>query len=259
MAASADKCGVAKIIGYSKLRANFKAHEARRRLCASYDLFVADDRILPLLPKLLGKSFFKKKKQPIPVDLTRADWSAAVKKATAGTYLFTSGGGCSAVRVARAAQPAAEVAANCCAAAAGVAAAVPRGWSNIRAMYLKTSASVALPIYTALPDASEAAAPAALAAAAAAKAAKPKKARPAAAEAAAAAAPPLAEVVAAAAAAVPKRAKAAEPAAAKAAAKAAPAAAPAAKAAKAGAKRPAAAAAAEAAAPPPAKRASRRA
>ena len=76
---------------------------ARRRLCASYDLFLSDDRILPLLPKLLGKAFFKKKKQPIPVDLTGADWGAAVARATGGTYFFTSSGGCSAVRAARAA------------------------------------------------------------------------------------------------------------------------------------------------------------
>ena len=209
VAADPSRCGVAKVIGYSKLKSNYKAHEARRRLCASYDLFLSDDRILPLLPKLLGKAFFKKKKQPIPVDLAREDWGAAVRRATSGAYFFVSAGGCSAVRVARAGQTPEEVAANALAAAEGVAARIPKGWKGIRAMYLKTNASVALPIYTALPDASEAAAAGADAPPAAAKP-KPKGAAKAAAK--PAAAPPAAAAAAAkpmpAAAAAPAKAKA---------------------------------------------------
>ena len=244
MAADPARCGVAKVIGYSKLKANYKAHEARRRLCASYDLFLSDDRILPLLPKLLGKAFFKKKKQPIPVDLAHEDWGTAVRRATAGAYFFVSAGGCSAVRCARAAQSAEEVTANALAAAAGVAARIPKGWKGIRALYLKTNASVALPIYAALPDASEAAVPkageAAPAPKAAAKGDKDKS---------AAASKPAAAAAKPAAAAKAKPAAAAAPAPAPAKAKAAPAAPP--PPAAAAKKRPAAAEAA----PPAAKRA----
>ena len=46
--------GVAKVIGTSKLRTKYESHEAKRNLCAAYDLFLADERILPSLPKLLG-------------------------------------------------------------------------------------------------------------------------------------------------------------------------------------------------------------
>lgn len=46
--------GVAKVIGTSKLRTKYESHEAKRNLCAEYDLFLADERILPSLPKLLG-------------------------------------------------------------------------------------------------------------------------------------------------------------------------------------------------------------
>ena len=62
----------------SKLRTKYEAHEAKRQLCNSYDLFLADERIIPSLPKLIGKSFFKKKKQPIPVDMRAADFPAQV-------------------------------------------------------------------------------------------------------------------------------------------------------------------------------------
>jgi len=30
-----------------------------RQLCKMFDIFLADDRILPSLPKLIGKSFFR--------------------------------------------------------------------------------------------------------------------------------------------------------------------------------------------------------
>ena len=77
--ADMEACGVAKVLGISKLRNNYKPHEAKRQLCDSYDLFCADARVLPILPKLLGKSFFKKKKQPVPVDLTKKDWAAQIR------------------------------------------------------------------------------------------------------------------------------------------------------------------------------------
>jgi ribosome biogenesis protein UTP30 len=50
------------VIGLSKLRANYKQYEAKRQLKDSYDLFLADVRILPMLPRLLGKKFFLSKK-----------------------------------------------------------------------------------------------------------------------------------------------------------------------------------------------------
>jgi hypothetical protein len=50
------------VLSLSKLRANYKQYEAKRRLCASYDLFLVDKRILSFLPALLGRSFFEKKK-----------------------------------------------------------------------------------------------------------------------------------------------------------------------------------------------------
>lgn len=42
-------------------------------------------------PAPAGKSFFKKKKQPVPVRLTGKDWAAQIRKACEATYLFWSG------------------------------------------------------------------------------------------------------------------------------------------------------------------------
>jgi hypothetical protein len=177
---------VAKVIGTSKLRTKYESHEAKRSLCGAYDLFLADERILPSLPKLLGappprrpghvlpqpgvsvaprtclapcsflmlfrvgrgqleqlllavklegwvgyacpgsprvlcqcsacgpvghgrargaasgrrpparagKAFFRKKRQPVPVDLRGSDWGAQIKRALGATYFFHTGGSC---------------------------------------------------------------------------------------------------------------------------------------------------------------------
>ena len=126
--AAAAGCGVTKVIGVSKLRAKYKQFEARRRLCAAFDLFLADDRILPMLPKLLGSKFFKKKKQPIPVDLSGAEWGARLRRATAATYFVRGGGTTLGVRVGRTDQSEEQVSANLLAAVRGVAAALPKKW-----------------------------------------------------------------------------------------------------------------------------------
>ena len=60
--ADKDIKGVAKVIALEKLRKNYKPYEAKRKLCMSYDLFLADERILHKLPPLLGKYFFKRKR-----------------------------------------------------------------------------------------------------------------------------------------------------------------------------------------------------
>lgn len=48
------KAGVKKVLGVSKLKSKYEPHEAKRALCNEFDIFLADDRVLPVLPKLLG-------------------------------------------------------------------------------------------------------------------------------------------------------------------------------------------------------------
>lgn len=145
--------GVAKVVGTQKLRTKYESHEAKRQLCRSYDLFLADDRILASLPKLIGKSFFKKKKQPIPVDLRRANWAAEVKRACSCTYLFKAAGTCVNIKVAKSSMTPQQVVDNVHAVLAqAVAKHVPKKWANVQGVFLKTSESVALPLFQALPD-----------------------------------------------------------------------------------------------------------
>ena len=51
----------------------YKQYEAKRQLCNKFDLFLADSRIIRLLPQFLGKSFYKRKRIPLQIDLKAKD------------------------------------------------------------------------------------------------------------------------------------------------------------------------------------------
>lgn len=53
---------ISRVVGVEKLKGKFKPFEARRQLLRDHGLFLADDRVVPLLPTLLGKMFFDAKK-----------------------------------------------------------------------------------------------------------------------------------------------------------------------------------------------------
>ncbi|EFJ44720.1 hypothetical protein VOLCADRAFT_82719 [Volvox carteri f. nagariensis] len=144
--------GVAKVIGTTKLRTKYESYEAKRKLCKSFDLFLADDRILPSLPKLIGKSFFKKKKQPVPINLRKANWAAEIKKACACTYLFKGTGTSVNIKVGLSSFSTKQVQENILAALCAAVEHIPKKWSNIQGVFLKTPDSVALPLYQTLPD-----------------------------------------------------------------------------------------------------------
>ena len=138
--------GIAKVIGVSKLKSKFESHEKKRQLCGSYDLFLADDRILPSLPKLLGKAFFKKKKQPIPVKLAGKDWAAQVRKACNCTYMHLTGSSMT-IRVAKASQSEDECIDNVLEVIQRASEKIPGKFKEIQSLYLKSLDSVSLPIF----------------------------------------------------------------------------------------------------------------
>ena len=143
----AAAAGVSRVLALSKLKTKFEPHEAKRKLAGAYDLFLADARVLRSLPRLLGKAFFKAKKQPIPVDLSRKDWAKPVADAVVATYLFRGGGSCLSIKVARTSMSASHVADNVLAALAAALPHVAKQWAGVASVMLKLAASAALPVY----------------------------------------------------------------------------------------------------------------
>lgn len=144
---------VKKVLGLQSLRTKHKSFSQRRELLARFDVFFADDRILPMLTKALGGKFFEKKKQPIPIALTRKEaLPFAVQKNLKSTFMFLSAGTCVTVKAGNTGMDATKLLENIQSIAQVVPGKVPRKWANIRSVSIKTSASVALPIYNKTPQ-----------------------------------------------------------------------------------------------------------
>eukprot|EP00798_Chlamydomonas_sp_ICE-L_P014104 gene14104-20061_t len=144
--------GINKVIGIHKLRTKYESFEAKRKLCKMYDIFLADDSVMPSLPKLIGKSFFKKKKQPIPINLKSKDLAAQIRIACSSTYLFQNSGTCMNIKVGTSGFNAEQLDQNLHAALSSAVDHIPNKWFNIQAVYIKTAESVALPLWQCLPE-----------------------------------------------------------------------------------------------------------
>lgn len=150
---------ITKVLKLSKLKSEYNSFEARRKLFSSFDMFFADRRVYPLLPKYLGKQFYKKKRRlPVPLDLrqTNTTWKEQIENACNSSLLSFGSGTCNALRIGRCGLSNVmgneEIIKNVFAAIGGIVEIVPKKWNGIRALHLKLSNSLALPIFEAIPD-----------------------------------------------------------------------------------------------------------
>jgi ribosome biogenesis protein UTP30 len=143
---------ISKVLKLSKLASDYRPFEAKRKLCNSYDLFFADKTIVPLLPRLLGKQFFKKRKLPVSVDLKKMNWKEQIEKACCSALLFLRTGTCSVIKVAKLSMERDEIVENVVAAMEGVVEVFPKKWAVVRSFHVKLLESLALPVYQAVPD-----------------------------------------------------------------------------------------------------------
>ncbi|KAF8505359.1 ribosomal protein L1/ribosomal biogenesis protein, partial [Hysterangium stoloniferum] len=139
---------ISRVVGMEKLKGKFKGFDARRLLLRENGLFLADDRVLPLLPRLLGKEWFKAKKQPIPVSMTKKDLKGELEKAISSTYMHQNQGTCTSIKIANISHKDSQVLANLQAAIPAVVKRIHEGWENVQNLLIKTSNSVSLPIWT---------------------------------------------------------------------------------------------------------------
>lgn len=144
---------ITKVLKLSKLKSDCKSFEGRRNLYNSFDRFFADKRLVPLLPSVLGKQFYKKKKVPVPLDLRGSvGWKEQIERACNSALLCLGSGTCSVMRVGENGMESDEIVENFVAAIKGIAEVVPKKWGGIRALHVKLSDSLALPIYDALAE-----------------------------------------------------------------------------------------------------------
>ncbi|XP_078097006.1 ribosomal L1 domain-containing protein 1 [Mustelus asterias] len=139
---------ITEIVPYKALKTEYKPFEAKRRLLNRFDLFLADDRIRRLLPSHLSKHFYKSKKVPLSVNLSAKNLAENLNRRIQGTILpISKRGSCYASRVAHTGMKLQEVVENVTAAVQVIAEMMPMRWKNVKILHLKTTTSIALPIY----------------------------------------------------------------------------------------------------------------
>lgn len=141
-----------------------------------HDVFLADDRVITMLPKILGKIFYQSPKKPIPVSLEpykqtnasgkRVNPKAAdentkslapplqvakeIEKTVNCALVHLSPSNNTSVRVGYSSFTAQQIADNVEAVVADLAGKyIPQGWRNIRAVHVKGPNTMALPIWLA--------------------------------------------------------------------------------------------------------------
>ncbi|KAF9268420.1 ribosomal protein L1 [Marasmius fiardii PR-910] len=142
---------ISRVIGLEKLKGKFKPFEARRALLKENGLFLADQSIIPLLPKLLGVKWFEAKKQPIPVCMTRKDLKAELERAISSTYMNQNKGTAVSIKIGILSQKPSQILANLKSAIPAVASHIKGGkggWDNIQSLGVKTNNSMHLPIWS---------------------------------------------------------------------------------------------------------------
>lgn len=140
---------IKKVLSISSLRKKYVTYSNRRELLCQFDMFLADDRILPMLGKLLGKNFFKVKKHPVPIKITRKEaLPLAVERCLRATYMFINPGTCITIRAGNTGMPNDIIRANILAIITNAVAKLPRKWDILSSILVKTPHSVSLPVYS---------------------------------------------------------------------------------------------------------------
>ena len=163
-----------RVLGLEKLKQRYKSFEQKRELMADYDIFLADDRIITNLPYLLGKTAYQSSKRPMPIDLkpsneknepkiigkrikkdvtNRKTPSAStlakrIESALASARVHLSPSASTSIHVGFSHFRPDQLEDNITAVVEGmIEKFVPKGWNNVKSIFIKGSETAALPIW----------------------------------------------------------------------------------------------------------------
>ena len=144
---------VKKVLTLDSLRNKHKEYKQRRELMQRYSMFMADDRIVPMLMKALGKKFWDANKHPIPIRITRMEsLPHMIRTALRSTYMTLNSGTSLTVKAGYTGMATHKLVDNSLAIAGQAAEKIPRGWANIRSIGIRTVNSALLPVYRKTPE-----------------------------------------------------------------------------------------------------------
>lgn len=142
---------VKQVIPVKQLNIEFRPHEAKRKLCTSFDVFIADRCLHDILfnGSKLGKEFRKRRKMPFEVDVEKsANLKESIMDILNSTQIRLTGNGSvidiNAFLSSHSVQQALE---NINAIKAELFKHLPGGEQNVKSIYLKSTNTLAVPIY----------------------------------------------------------------------------------------------------------------
>ncbi|RCH90031.1 Ribosomal L1 domain-containing protein 1 [Rhizopus azygosporus] len=145
---------IKKVITPLLLKTTYKTYESKRKLAASYDLFLADDRISHLVPELFGKSFLARNKIPIPVKMN-GSLKNTVEKTLKCTFAKVNAGTVTSIKIGSFGMKQSEILENYEAAVPQLVEHIAAEWKNVNIIGLKSNGSPLLPIICILPEGKE--------------------------------------------------------------------------------------------------------
>ena len=113
-------------------------------------MYLADKRIVQALYGKLGKSFIMKRGFPYLVNLSKNNLKKEFINVISSTHYRQNSSKTITIRVGRLSMSCDSVVENTIATMKRIVQKVPQGWSNIQVLHIKTTHSVALPIFNSL-------------------------------------------------------------------------------------------------------------
>lgn len=144
--------GVHKVLDIKHIKKLYPTPQSKQALMDEYDMFIAGKNIIQDLHKVLGKDVYKKRREPIPIDLNKPDLQKEILRAAKSTYMNFHTGSCYAIRIATTAQDDKVAFENFMSAYEKIVSVTPGQDSNIRSFQIKTANSTSLPLYDAQSD-----------------------------------------------------------------------------------------------------------
>ncbi|CAO3646768.1 unnamed protein product [Cunninghamella blakesleeana] len=139
--------GIHKVIGITKFRKNHSSKSAKKELMDQFDIFLADQRLKPILPKILGKEFYINRCEPMYIKINGTDIQKQVLSTIHSTYMNFKKGDCYAIKISTTEQTERQAYENIIESIKTIVAELPGGVDNLRSLHIKTSNSTSLPIY----------------------------------------------------------------------------------------------------------------
>ncbi|KAL9690893.1 hypothetical protein QQ045_011305 [Rhodiola kirilowii] len=130
---------------------NWKFMSWVKRYSDSYDMFLVDKWIILLLPQLLEKQLYMRRKIPVLNNLTHMTWNGLIMEET-GSGLFYSRTGICVVKVSRGSFNVKEIIENVMYAIVGIILIVSNKWEGLMSIHLKLSESLSGHNCHTLPD-----------------------------------------------------------------------------------------------------------